>query len=167
MLSVKVLFWPKNATFLQKNADISKIKMALLLKGIFSETAYECVLTACVNEAVASEIFLGSLKCANVSSIHKKDNPFDKKNYRAVSILPLVSKVYERVIYGQTSDYFEPSYNEILCGFRKGHSIQHALFKLLASRQKFLDKGGFVGSILMELSKAYGCLSHDLLLTKL
>ena len=39
------IFWPKNAGFLQKNADISKIKVALVPKVIFSETAYECVLT--------------------------------------------------------------------------------------------------------------------------
>ena len=44
-LSVKVLFLPKRANFLQKNADISKIKTVLVLKGIFSETAYVCVLT--------------------------------------------------------------------------------------------------------------------------
>ena len=44
LLWVKVLFFPKNAEFLQKNADISKVKRALVLKGIFSETTYVCVL---------------------------------------------------------------------------------------------------------------------------
>ena len=44
LLWVKVLFLPKNAEFLQKNADISKVKRALVLKGIFSETTYVCVL---------------------------------------------------------------------------------------------------------------------------
>ena len=46
--------------------------------------------------------------------------------------------------------------------FRKGHSTQHALFKLLQAWQEELDKGGFVGTILMDLSKAYDCLPHDL-----
>ena len=45
LLWVKVLFWTKNANFLQKNADISKIKGALALRGIFSETKYGCVLS--------------------------------------------------------------------------------------------------------------------------
>ena len=84
-----------------------------------------------------------------------------------MSILPLLSKVYERVIYEQTSYYFEPFFNEILSEFRKANSTQHALFKLLTSWQNSLDRGGLVGSILMDLSKAYDCLPHDLLLAKL
>ena len=84
-----------------------------------------------------------------------------------MSILPLLSKVYESVIYEQTPYYFEPFFNEILCGFRKAHSVQHALFKLLISWQNSLDRSWFAGSILMDLSKAYDFLPHDLLLTKL
>ena len=54
-----------------------------------------------------------------------------------------------------------------LCGFRKGHSTQHALLNLLKNWQKCLDKSGVVGTVLMDLSKAYDCLPHDLLLAKL
>ena len=57
--------------------------------------------------------------------------------------------------------------NELLCGFCKAHSTQHALFKLLQSWQKELDNSGFIGTIPMDLSKAYDCLSHDLLFAKL
>ena len=76
-------------------------------------------------------------------------------------------KVYERVIYGQASNYFESFLNEIFCRFRKAHSTQHTLFKLLPSWKNSLDRGGFLGSILIDLSKAYDCLPHDLLLAKL
>ena len=69
-------------------------------------------------------------------------------------------------MHEQTSYYFEPFFNEILCGFRKAHSTQHALFKLLPSWQNSLDRDGFVGSILIDLSKAYDCLPRDLLLAK-
>ena len=55
----------------------------------------------------------------------------------------------------------------MLCGFLKAHNTQHALFKLLHSCQKELDQKGFVGSILINVSKAYDCIPHDLLLTKL
>ena len=47
-------------------------------------------------------------------------------------------------------------------GFRKAHSTQHALFTLLQRWQKELDNSGLLGTILMDLSKAYGCLPHDL-----
>ena len=56
---------------------------------------------------------------------------------------------------------------ELLCGFRKAHSTQHALFKLLQVWQKELDNSGFIGTILMDMSKAYDCLLHDLLIAKL
>ena len=82
-------------------------------------------------------------------------------------MLPLLSKVYERVRCEQALNYFEPFYNEILCGFRKAHSTQHPLFKLLTSWQNSLNRGGFVGFIVMDLSKAYNCLKDDLLLAKL
>ena len=111
--------------------------------------------------------FPDSLKCVHVRPIHKNVDPFDKKNYRLVGILPLLTKVYERVIYEQASNYFEPFFNEILCGYRKAPSRQHALFELLVSWQTSLNRGEFVGSILMDFSKAYRCLKHDLLLSTL
>ena len=52
----------------------------------------------------------------------QKVNPFDKKNYRPVSILPLLSKVYERGIYEQASNFFKHFFKEILRGFRKALS---------------------------------------------
>ena len=56
--------------------------------------------------------------------------------------------------------------NKLLCGFRKAHSTQHALFKLLHNFQKELDNLGFIDTILMDLSKAYDCLPHDLIIAK-
>ena len=52
---------------------------------------------------------------------YTKRDPFDKKNYRPVIILPLLSRVYERVIYEQASNYSGPFFNDILCKFRKVH----------------------------------------------
>ena len=57
--------------------------------------------------------------------------------------------------------------NELLCGFRRAHSIQHVLFKLLQAWQKELDNSGFIGTIIMDLPKAYDCLPHDLLIARL
>ena len=76
----------------------------------------------------------------------------------------MFSKVYERVIYNQLSDYTERLFNNVLYGFRNAHSTQHALLKPLQSWQKELDNGGFVGTILMDLSKAYDCTAPELLI---
>ena len=57
--------------------------------------------------------------------------------------------------------------NTITCGFRKVHSTQHALFKLSQLRQKEIDNHGFIGTILLDLSKAHHCISHELLIAKL
>ena len=58
------------------------------------------------------------------------------------------------------------SLNRLLPGFRKAYATQHTLFKLLHSWQKELDNSGFVATILMDLSKVYDCLPHDLIIAK-
>ena len=70
-------------------------------------------------------------------------------------------------MYDQLYEYIIHFLNQPLCGFRKAHSTQLALFRLLQKWQKELDSGGFIATILMELSKAYDCLPHDLLIAKL
>ena len=78
-------------------------------------------------------IFPSVLKLGNITPIFKTDNPLDKSNYRPVSIMPLLPKVYERFIYNQLSQHSEQFLNSILCGFRKCHNTQHPYFKLLHS----------------------------------
>ena len=99
--------------------------------------------------------------------VHKKKDPTDKTNYSPVSILTLLSKVFEKVMYMQLYDYMENFLSHILCGFRKAHSTQRALFRLIQSWQKELDQSGFVGTILMDLFKTFDCLPHDLMVAKL
>ena len=106
------------------------------------------------------------MKIANITPVHKKDEPTDKENCRPVSVLPLLSKVFERLLYDQLSEYLEKYLNTLLCGFSKAHSTQHALLKLLQAWQEELDKSGFVGTILMHLPKTYDCFPHDLLVAK-
>ena len=57
--------------------------------------------------------------------------------------------------------------NDLLFGFHSAHSAQHVLSRLIQSLKKELDNSGLVGTILMDLSKAYDCLPHDLLIAKL
>ena len=71
--------------------------------------------------------FPDSLKLGNITPVHKKDEPTDKENYRPVSVLSLLSKIFEKLIYDQLNEYLEQHLNSLLCGFRKAHSTQNAL----------------------------------------
>ena len=72
-----------------------------------------------------------SLKEAQVTPIFKKKDPLEKSNYRPVSILPASSKIFEKVMATQLSEYFENIFNSFLCAFRKGHGCQTTLLKLI------------------------------------
>ena len=64
------------------------------------------MLTDYINDALSQGIFPDSLKFANITPVHKKDHATDKENYRAVSVLPLFSKIFEKVIYDQLKVYY-------------------------------------------------------------
>ena len=70
-------------------------------------------LTECVNYTLKNGKFPDSLKNANITPVHKKDDPTDKVNYRPVSILPLLSKIFERVIYNQPGKYMDLFLNKL------------------------------------------------------
>ena len=73
------------------------------------------------------------MKLANVTPVYKKDNRSEKGNYRPASILPNISKAFERCMYKQMSQFFEGIIFKYQCSFRKGHSAQRALISLLES----------------------------------
>ena len=124
-------------------------------------------LTDYINSAILNEKFPSELKMAEVIPIFKKDAPFEKANYRPISLLPSLSKVYEKLIYQQLKTFFENKLSPLLCGFRSRYSTQHALLNLINKWHSCLDNSGVVGTILMDLSKAFDCLPHELILAKL
>ena len=73
----------------------SEIRIQILKE---SEFTFEALIN-CINKSIETGYFPDSLKEANITPIFKKDDPLDKSNYRPVSILPLISKVIERLIY--------------------------------------------------------------------
>ena len=124
-------------------------------------------LSNCINTCIATCTFPDKLKLADIIPIFKKDCKSKKENYRPISILPTISKVYERHLLTQLEKYSPNILSPYLCGFRKGYSTQHALLNLLQNWQRCLDKSGVVGTVLMDLSKAYDCISPNLLIAKL
>ena len=107
------------------------------------------------------------LKLAEVSPVFKKKDDLNKENYRPISVLSHVSKVFERVMYQQIEDFMKDKLSNLLIGFRKNHNTQHCLTSLLERWKKTLDKGGYIFAIFMDLSKALDTLNYILLITKL
>ena len=101
-------------------------------------------LTNCINESLTNNKFPDTLKLSDITPVFKKLDPSDKANYRPVSILPLVSKVFEKIMYDQLYEYIENFLEQLPCGFRKVHSTQDAPFRLLQKWQKELNLGGFL-----------------------
>ena len=125
-------------------------------------------LADCFNTALHNCIFPNELKLADVIPCFKKKDPMDPTNYRPISLLPVISKVFEKIIHEQLRSFLKNKLSIYLCGFREGYSTQHTLLNMISKWQKCLDKkGGVVGTILMDLSKAYDCIHHDLLIAKL
>ena len=124
-------------------------------------------LTKCIIKAFNENKFPNILNLSNIVPVFRKLDPTDKTNFRPVDPLPLFSKVFEKIMYDQLCEYVETFLNKLLCGFCKAHSTQHALFRLLQKWKKELDSSEIVGTNLMDLSKAYDCLPHDLVIAKL
>ena len=108
-----------------------------------------------------------SLKVADVTPIHKSKEKFLLKNYRPVSLIPIVSKLFERNMFDQISSYIEKFLSPYLFGYRKGHSTEQCLIIMTETWKTSLNKKGAAGAILTDLSKAFDCLNHDLLIAKL
>jgi len=98
-----------------------------------------------INDSFSSGIFPNISKFATVTPVYKKNSKNDKSNYRPISILPVISKIYERVYHNQISEYFEHYFDEQQCGFRKGYSTQTSLLPMEELWKLANDKKMFLG----------------------
>ena len=120
-----------------------------------------------INKTIKDGEFPNGLKLADITPIHKCGEKVCQKNYRPVSILPVLSKIYERVMQQQISNYIENCLSHLICGYRKGYNPQHVILTLIEKWKKCLDSKGYSGVVLMDLSKAFETINHDLLIAKL
>ena len=111
--------------------------------------------------------FPNESKLAGGAPILKKKDPSRAKNYRLVSVLPSVSKIFERILYRQVSSYVDQFLSTFMCRYRKDFRRQQALLSLTERWKNTLDQNGCGGAILMDLSKAFDTINHDLLIAKL
>ena len=125
------------------------------------------IMTQIINMSIDNNCYPKDLKLAEVSPVFKKKDDLNKENYRPISVLSHVSKVFERVMYQQIEGFMKDKLSNLLIGFRKNHNTQHCLTSLLERWKKTLDKGGYIFAIFMDLSKAFDTLNHKLLIAKL
>ena len=107
------------------------------------------------------------MKNSELSPLYKREDQFNKVNYRPVSLLTVIYKIYESVMFDQVSDYFGSIFEELLCAFRKKYSCQSTLIKAIDDWKVSLDRNLMIGAVFMDLSKAFDCLPHGLIIAKL
>ena len=124
-------------------------------------------ITTLVNMSIQQYIFPNCLKNAELSPVFKKDDSMNKTNFRPVSILVCFSKVFEKLYCDQLLDFFNKVVSKFLSAFRKGYSCETVLIKMIEDWRKCLSEHKVVAAMLVDLSKAFDCLPHRLLLAKL
>lgn len=170
---VRLVFEPVGEKYVSRQLDALDIRKATGHDGISAKLLKNAKpsivkhVTSIINKSLTTAVFPETLKIAQVVPIHKKNSTLDKGNYRPVSILPVMSKLFEKAINQQLTTFFNSRFNVFLSAFRSGYGCQSTLLKLVEDWKKGLDDNKYVAAILMDLSKAFDCLPHDLLLLKL
>ena len=107
------------------------------------------------------------MKKADVTPIFKKDDPTKAIKYRPVRVLPVISEVFKSILHKQMSEYINQFLAPYLCGYRQGFNTQQTLVSLIEKWKAILDKNGYAGAVLKDLSKAFDTINHDLLTAKM
>ena len=126
-------------------------------------------LTLIINQMIESGVFPSGLKTSKIIPLHKKGDINEKNNYRPISLLPTMSKIFERIIYKQLYAYFDNNniMSEQQYGFRTKHSTELAAVKLVDYIKHEIDEQHTPVNIYIDLSKAFDTLNYDILLHKL
>ena len=157
---------------LLENTNINKAPGIDKLSGIFIKDGADILagpLTQIVNLYIKYSTFPDLCKIAKLKPLFKKGSKTDPKNYTPISLLPLISKIFEKVIHIQTEHFLQ--INNILyinqSGFRPKHLTESCLTRLSDRILEGCDSGFHTGMILIDLQKAFDTINHDILLEKL
>ena len=154
-----------------KNINIKKAAGPDLILPILVKYVSEVIkepLKDIVEEMVTTHIFPHDAKTANVApGLKPGKDRYDKSSYRPISLTGIFGKILERYIQDKISDYIDTLLSDIISTYRKKYSTNSVLMKLIEDWKNNLDKKKYVGAVLMDLSKAFDCVPHDLLIAKL
>ena len=118
------------------------------------------------NSCMLTGVFPDELKVAKVTPLFKNGNKSDMSNYRPISILPTLSKIFEKLIYKKFYNFFEVNAIIYNChfGFRQSHSTVHAIQTAINSVVTSLNGSYHMMGIFIDFSKAFDAIQHSILL---
>ena len=137
----------------ENKATVSNYIPVSVLKE--SVSVYYEILTDVFNNCVRRDTFPELRKKAKVIPVFKRGNPTSETDYRPVSTFSNFSKILEKNIYLQLSNYMQTKFSIYLTGFQKNHGAQHALLKIIDIWKTKLNVGHKIGVIYMDLCKAF------------
>ena len=126
-------------------------------------------LVSLINMSFKEGIFPNLNKEASICPIHKKGEKTKCENYRPITLLSNISKLFEKVMYSRIDNFLKSSnfLYEHQFGFRKHHSTNHALVSIVEQIRSSLDKKMYSCGVFVDLEKAFDTVNHDILLAKL
>ena len=124
-------------------------------------------IAALINKSITSGGFPNQLKQAKVYPIFKNGEKDDPSNHRPISILPTISKIFEKHFNSHLMGFLNKHklIRECQSGFRQKHSCNTAIVKLI-DQWKAIDKGNIIGTLFIDFRKAFDMVDHSLLMKK-
>ena len=122
-----------------------------------------------INRCLAHSVFPTAEKCAKITPIRKSDEKTVMDNYRPISVLPVQSKVFERIVHNQLYTYLEENnlLSDCQFGFRRKSSTVHAVTYFSDLIKTSMDEGKLTGAVFVDLRKAFDTIDHATLIAKL
>ena len=122
-----------------------------------------------INECIDQNIFPKAWKTSRISPVPKVDNPSECDDYRPMAVLPVLSKVYERLVLSQMMEYIDRHsiFHERISGYRKGHSTTTVLLRFRDDILRAMKGSELTMAIFADFSKAFDTVDHTRIVKKM